>query len=102
MLLDLLRRKAHLERNLAQASAAVHAVILAHFAECDLSPAETDVARFHVKGLPIADIARMRGCAEGTVKAHLNAIHRKSGTTSRGDLLSVLIESLMGGRPPPP
>ncbi|AXI42716.1 helix-turn-helix transcriptional regulator [Sulfitobacter sp. SK011] len=92
----LLRRKAHLERNLTIASTAVHDVIAAHFETWKLSPAETDVANFLVKGLEISQIAEMRGCAEGTVKAHLNAIYRKSDTRNRGELLSVVIDSLLG------
>ncbi|MCB1491518.1 MAG: helix-turn-helix transcriptional regulator [Rhodobiaceae bacterium] len=96
-LVDLLRRKAHLERSLKIASAAVHDVINAHFEEWKLSPSETDVATFLVKGLEISEIAQMRGCAEGTVKAHLNAIYRKSGTRRRGELLSVIIDSLLAG-----
>ncbi|SHJ24687.1 regulatory protein, luxR family [Palleronia salina] len=94
---DLMRSKARLERNLQIASAAVHEVIEAHFTRWKLSPSETDVATFLVKGFEIAEIARIRGCAEGTVKAHLNAIYRKSGTHNRGQLLSLLIDSLMAG-----
>lgn len=95
-LFDLLRRKSLLERNLKLASAAIHEVIQAHFEAWKLSASETDVATFLVKGLSISEIAEMRGCAEGTVKAHLNAIYRKSDTRNRGELLSLLIDSMMG------
>ena len=37
----------------------------------------------------------MRGSAEGTVKAHLNAIYRKAGVQGRGALLSMLVKDLM-------
>lgn len=97
-LIHLLRRKAHLEDSLQTASAAVYDVIYAHFEEWRLSPSETDVATFLVKGLEIADIARLRSCAEGTVKAHLHAIYRKSGTHNRGEFLSVLIDGLLVGQ----
>jgi DNA-binding NarL/FixJ family response regulator len=100
-LLALLRRKADLERSLAVASGAVHNVIEAHFDVWGLSPAERDVAMFLVKGLNTAEIAEMRGSAEGTIKAHLNAIYRKSGTRSRAEMLSVLIDSLMAGEKGP-
>lgn len=96
-LMHLLRQKAHLERSLKIASAEFHKIIDAHFKMWQLSPSETDVANFMVKGFDITEIARIRGNAEGTVKAHLNAIYRKSGTTGRGELLSVLIEGLMLG-----
>lgn len=98
-LLFLLRRNAHLEKDLKVASAAVYDVIAAHFETWKLSPSETDVATFLVKGLDISEIARVRDCAEGTVKAHLNAIYRKSGARNRGELLSLLIDSLLAGKP---
>ncbi|SLN42697.1 helix-turn-helix transcriptional regulator [Ruegeria meonggei] len=94
---ELLRGKAQLEQSLNVASAAVHDIINAHFNVWKLSPSETDVATFLVKGLEISEIAAVRNCAEGTVKAHLHAIYRKSGTHNRGELLSVLIDSLMIG-----
>ena len=97
-LLRLLRRKAHLEESLDAARAAVHEVIEAHFDAWGLTAAERDVATFLVKGFSTSEIARLRGSAEGTVKAHLHAIYRKSGARNRAEVMSVLIESLMGGR----
>jgi DNA-binding CsgD family transcriptional regulator len=92
----LLRRKAHLERSVSVASAAMHDVIEAHFDGWKLTPAERDVAMLMVKGLSNTEIAGIRGCAEGTVKSHLNAVYRKSGTTGRGELLSHIIDGMMG------
>lgn len=94
---SLLRQKARLEQGLSIANAAVHEVIEAHFVQWKLSPSETDIATFLVKGLDIAEIAQVRGCAQGTVKAHLNAIYRKSGTNGRGELLSVIIDTMLVG-----
>lgn len=98
VLLGLLRRKAQLEHSLTLTRAAVHEVIEAHFDVWRLSASERDVAGFLVKGLGIPEIAELRGCAEGTVKAHLNAIYRKSGARNRGELLSLVIDSLIDGR----
>ncbi len=95
-LLYLLRRQSRLEDSLRLASAAIHDVIEAEFDSWHLTPAEQDVATFLVKGLSTGEIAEMRGSAEGTVKAHLNAIYRKSGTRNRAEMLSVLIDTLMG------
>ena len=92
----LLRRKAHLEHSVSVASAAIHDVIEAHFDDWNLTPAERDVAMLMVKGLSNAEIARVRGSAEGTVKSQLNAVYRKSGTAGRGELLSQIIDSMMG------
>lgn len=91
----LLRRNAHLERSASIAHAAIHDVIEAHLELWKLTPAEQDVATFLIKGLNIAEIADIRGNAEGTVKSHLNAIYRKSETKGRGELLSTIIDSLM-------
>lgn len=99
MLLRLLARKAHLERQVSAAASALHDVIDAHFSDWGLTVAEADVAWFMVKGLPIAEIAQLRGTAEGTVKSHLNAIYRKAGVAGRGELLSLLIDDLMDNRP---
>lgn len=94
-ILDLLRRKAHLEQSVSIASAAMHDVIEAHFRAWDLTPSETDVATFLVKGFGIGEIANMRGNAEGTIKSHLNSIYRKSNTGNRSEVLSLIIDSLM-------
>ncbi|MBF9060197.1 helix-turn-helix transcriptional regulator [Rhodobacterales bacterium HKCCSP123] len=102
VLLRLLARKAHLEHQVSMAASALHDVIEAHFRDWSLTASEVDVAWFTVKGLSIAEIARLRGSAEGTVKSHLNAIYRKAGVANRGELLSLLIEDLMAGPVPPP
>ncbi|MEZ5824125.1 MAG: LuxR C-terminal-related transcriptional regulator [Geminicoccaceae bacterium] len=93
----LLNRKARLESSLQTAQSAVHDVIESHFERWKLTPAERDVASLLVKGLNTAEIANIRGSAEGTVKAQLNAIYRKSDARSRTDLLSHIIDGLMGG-----
>ena len=97
--LGLLQRKAQLERSVAQASAAVQDVIEAFLDAWSLTAAERDVAGLLIKGLTIAEIAGIRGSAEGTIKAHLNAIYRKSGTRNRADLLSLIIEHLLESQP---
>ncbi|WP_417626138.1 helix-turn-helix transcriptional regulator [Pararhodobacter aggregans] len=95
----LLRRQAVMERDLRLASSAVEAVVAEHFAQWGLTGAEADVAMFMVKGLSIAEIATMRGSTEATVKSHLNAIYRKSGTSGRPDVLALILDSLMARAP---
>lgn len=99
ILMWLLRRKAHLEDSLRSAQGAIQEVIDAEFSAWSLTPAERDVATFLVKGLSTGEITQMRGSAEGTVKAQLNAIYRKSGSANRAELMSLLIDTLMGQRP---
>lgn len=95
----LLRRKAHLERQVSLAAGAFHDIIEARFEDWALTPSEMDVALFTIKGLSITEIAALRGSAEGTVKSHLNAIYRKAGVTGRGAFLSLFIEDLVESHP---
>ncbi len=95
VLRQLLTRQAHAERVLSVATGALHDVIEGYFAQWGLTPSEADVALFTIKGYSIAEIARLRGSAEGTVKTHLNAIYRKSGLAGRSQLVSILIEDLL-------
>lgn len=96
-LVRLLRQQARMEQSLGVASGALNDVMEGHFRQWGLTPSEQDVATFTIKGCSIAEIAQLRGSAEGTVKTHLNAIYRKAGIQGRGQLVSVLIEDLMGG-----
>lgn len=96
VLMRLRLREAQLVESLDMARAAVEDVIAAHFDRWALSPSERDIAQFLVKGMSIAETAALRGSAEGTIKAHLNAIYRKSGTRNRAELMSNLIDALMG------
>jgi len=98
-LMALLRRKAHLERQLSLASGAFHDIVAAQFRGWGLTPSEEDVAMFTLKGLSIPEIAELRGSAEGTVKSHLNGIYRKAGVNGRGAFLSLFIEELMTTAP---
>ena len=94
-LLSLLRRQAHMERSLGVAAGALAELMEDYFRQWGLTPSEADVAGFTIKGCSIAEIAKLRGSAEGTVKTHLNAIYRKAGVQGRGQLVSILIEDLL-------
>ena len=96
-LLALLRRQAHMEKSLGVAAGALAELMEDYFTQWALTPSEADVAAFTIKGYSIAEIATMRGSAEGTVKTHLNAIYRKAGVTGRGQLVSLLIDDLLNG-----
>ena len=106
-LMRLLRKQAHLERQMSVAAGALNEVMEGYFREWKLTPSEQDIAGFTIKGYSIAEIAGFRGSAEATVKTHLNAIYRKAGVTGRGQLTSLLIEDLLrtplvGEAPPMP
>jgi DNA-binding CsgD family transcriptional regulator len=87
---------------LRRASGAFAEFLEERFAEWGLTPSERDVAWFTIKGLSIAEIARMRGTSEGTIKAQSNAIYRKAGVSGRTQLLSLFLEDLMEPAPEPP
>ncbi|MDP5086585.1 MAG: helix-turn-helix transcriptional regulator [Yoonia sp.] len=94
---ELLRRNTKIERELGAASGAFQDVIEQHFQVWQLTEAERDVALLSIKGVPIADIAVMRQTRSGTIKAQSAAIYRKSGVSSRAELISVMIEELIAG-----
>jgi DNA-binding CsgD family transcriptional regulator len=94
-LMNLMRRQAVMEKSLGVAAGALGALMEDYFRQWGLTPSEADVAAFTIKGYSIAEIATLRGSAEGTVKTHLNAIYRKAGVQGRGQLVSVLIEDLL-------
>lgn len=94
-LMELLQRHASLERTLENASQAVHVVIENKFVEWSLTPSERDVSALLVKGISTAEIASIRGTSDGTVKAQLNAIYRKSGSKSRSDLMSQILDAMI-------
>lgn len=90
------RRSAAMEERLRAASGAFMEVLEDRFTRWGLTPAERDVALFVIKGFSTAEIAELRQTAAGTVKAQTNAIYRKSGTSGRGQLISLFVEDLMG------
>ncbi len=67
----------------------------ARFRDWKLSPAEFEVALLTVKGLRIAEIARLRDSRESTIKSHLSAIFRKAGVTSRTELLAKFVDDFL-------
>ncbi len=65
------------------------------FADWHLSPAEAEVTLLTLKGLRIAEIAALRNSCEGTIKAHLHAIFRKSGAKSRPELMAKFVDDFL-------
>jgi DNA-binding CsgD family transcriptional regulator len=93
----LLRRNREVETQLKAASGAFHQLMRERFDAWRLSPSEAEVALFTIKGMSNAEIARLRGTSEGTIKAQSNAIFRKAGVNNRSQLLGVFVEDLVGG-----
>ena len=95
MLSRTMKRYGALQDQMRIASGAFMDLLQDRFDSWDLTPAERDVALFAIKGLSTADMARIRGVSEGTIKAQTNAIYRKAGVTGRPQLLSLFIDDLM-------
>lgn len=70
-------------------------VIEAQFREWALTPAEADVAMLALKGLDVAEIAAMRGAAQGTVRAQLTRIYAKAGVSGRAQFAAFFVEDLL-------
>jgi len=70
-------------------------VVKEYFANLGLTPAETEVAWYILKGMSISEIAELRNTREGTVKTQGTAIYKKAGVNGKSQLLSLLVEDLL-------
>lgn len=84
---------------LANARGALTDHIALRFEEWKLTPGECDVALFALKGCDVAEIARLRGAAAGTVRSQLSQIYAKAAVSSQAMLASLFIEDLLDGPP---
>ncbi|MFM9936884.1 MAG: helix-turn-helix transcriptional regulator [Novosphingobium sp.] len=79
----------------ALARQAIGDLIQRCFRDWHLTTAEADVALFAIKGADIAEIARLRGAASGTVRAQLTRIYAKAGVSSHTGLIALFLDDLM-------
>ncbi len=70
-------------------------VVREYFAKLGLTPAETEVAWYILKGMSISEIAQLRNTREGTVKTQGTAIYKKAGVNGKSQLMSLLVEDLL-------
>lgn len=80
---------------IALARGALAEVVTTRFTEWRLSRAEADVGLFALKGCSIAEIAAMRGSAEGTVRAQLSQVYAKAGVSSQSAFIALFVEELL-------
>ena len=71
------------------------AVVGDYFATLGLTDAENEVAWLILKGMSVAEIAGLRGTAEGTVRVQSTAIYRKAGVSGKSQLVALLVEDLL-------
>jgi DNA-binding CsgD family transcriptional regulator len=91
--IELLRAQ---EAALDVARGALGQVIDGQFQAWSLTPAERDVAFLALKGLDVAEIAELRGAAQGTVRAQLTRIYSKAGVSGRAQFAAYFVEDLLG------
>jgi DNA-binding CsgD family transcriptional regulator len=84
------------DKALAVARGALADVIDAQFQSWVLTPAERDVGFLALKGLDVAEIAELRGAAQGTVRAQLTRIYAKAGVSGRAQFAAYFVEDLLG------
>ncbi|MFM2356123.1 MAG: hypothetical protein RLZZ528_1859 [Pseudomonadota bacterium] len=84
------------DATIAAASGALAEVIAAQFEAWGLTPAERDVGMLALKGLDVAEIATLRGAAQGTVRAQLARIYAKAGVPGRPQFAAFFVEDLLG------
>lgn len=82
-------------RALAIARGALGEMIAARFADWNLSHSEADVALFALKGCSIAEIARLRGAASGTVRSQLSQVYGKAGVSGQPALMALFLDELV-------
>jgi DNA-binding CsgD family transcriptional regulator len=92
-MIELLRAQ---EQALAVARGALSDVIDRQFQAWALTPAERDVGFLALKGLDVAEIAELRGAAQGTVRAQLTRIYSKAGVSGRAQFAAFFVEDLLG------
>ncbi|RPF72761.1 hypothetical protein EG799_08300 [Aurantiacibacter spongiae] len=85
----------HRDSALDAARGAMSAVIERHFRQWNLSPAEAEVALFALKGSTIAQIAAMRGAAQGTVRSQLSQVYAKAGVRNQSTLVAMFVDELL-------
>ncbi len=90
-----LERNRRAEAALSLASGAFAELVETYFARWELTPAEGEVALLALKGFEVADIAKLRGAAAGTVRAQLTRVYAKAGVSSRTQLVCLFIEDLL-------
>ncbi|MFN4202801.1 MAG: LuxR family transcriptional regulator [Tabrizicola sp.] len=91
--IELLRSQ---QQALAVARGALSDVIEGQFEIWALTPAERDVGLLALKGLDVAEIAELRGAAQGTVRAQLTRIYSKAGVSGRAQFAAHFVEDLLG------
>jgi putative tricarboxylic transport membrane protein len=82
----------HIERMKASTVNLIREGVDEDFGDWNLSSAERDIAWFMLRGLPLKQIAIVRGTSERTVRQQAQAIYRKADLDGRSDLAGRVLE----------
>lgn len=93
------RRVTRINDQLQAAAGQFQVYVDRQFDGWQLTPTERHVAILVIKGFSNAEIARLRGTTESTVKSQLTSIFRKAELTSRQQLVACVIEDLVAAIP---
>lgn len=91
----LMAEAARRDAALKVARGALADLVATRFGEWELTPAEAEVALFALKGCDSAEIANLRGAAQGTVRAQLSSVYAKAKVSSQAGLVSLFFEDLL-------
>ena len=83
------------EKKVDAASSNYNDFLKVQFNEWGFSPTEKSIAIFVTKGFSNIEIARLRGTTESTVKSQMSTIFKKSGTSSRSQLVTWMLEDVI-------
>jgi len=97
ILLDHMHQNRRYRQTVQTASGQLVQTLYAKFDDWGLSASEREVALLLIKGLSVAEIARLRDTRPGTIKSQSNAIYRKAGLKSRSELAAYFVEDLLAG-----
>lgn len=95
LLVVTVRRSRRIDMQIDAMAGQFQAHVETQFDGWDLTPTERQVALLIVKGFSNAEIAGLRKSSESTIKSHISSIFRKSGLSSRQQLVSCVIEDLL-------
>lgn len=92
---DLLNQMAAMEFGIRAARGEMANLIDTFFDEWQLTKSEREIALLILKGIDNDSIAKMRGTAQGTVRAQCTQIYAKADVDGRAQLLSIFMEELL-------
>ncbi len=90
------RDNSRLQRRMGNVQKKFDTLVEDIFRDWQLTEAEGEIALLLIKGFSIAEISSIREKSEGTVKNQCSAVYRKAGVGSKQQLVSNVLDTLIG------